>query len=161
MKAITIHQPWAGLIAIGAKRFETRGWKTNYRGPIAIHAGKKNPHDTINTLPYEAQISLYDAFYNYFDIPAGALNRMTTGSIVATANLVGCHMIYKTIDHGIHISGRGDDVYDAESVIHIDRPELHFGFYEEGRYAWELDDVKMLTEPIPVKGQQGLWNWSA
>ena len=40
MKALTITQPWATLIAIGAKRFETRGWSTPYRGPLAIHAGK-------------------------------------------------------------------------------------------------------------------------
>ncbi|WP_438491685.1 hypothetical protein [Paenibacillus sp. IHBB 3054] len=24
---------------------------------------------------------------------------------------------------------------------------------------WELADVKRLPEPIPAKGQQGLWNW--
>ena len=41
MKAITIHQPWASLIASGAKRYETRGWKTNHRGRLAIHAGKE------------------------------------------------------------------------------------------------------------------------
>ncbi|WP_309145170.1 ASCH domain-containing protein, partial [Brevibacillus sp. HB2.2] len=41
MKAITIHQSWATLIALGEKRFETRGWSTNHRGPIAIHAAKK------------------------------------------------------------------------------------------------------------------------
>ncbi len=28
MKAITIHQPWATLIALGEKRFETRSWGT-------------------------------------------------------------------------------------------------------------------------------------
>ncbi|WP_409175497.1 hypothetical protein [Brevibacillus fortis] len=33
MKAITIHQPFATLIALGEKRFETRGWATRYRGP--------------------------------------------------------------------------------------------------------------------------------
>jgi hypothetical protein len=43
MKAITIWQPWASLIAIGAKQYETRSWETKYRGPIAIHAAKKDP----------------------------------------------------------------------------------------------------------------------
>ena len=41
IKAITIYQPWASLKACGAKKFETRGWATNYRGPIAIHAAKQ------------------------------------------------------------------------------------------------------------------------
>ncbi|WP_342351939.1 ASCH domain-containing protein [Lysinibacillus boronitolerans] len=30
MKAITIKQPWATLIALGEKRFETRSWQTKY-----------------------------------------------------------------------------------------------------------------------------------
>lgn len=38
MKAITIWQPWASLIACGVKQYETRSWPTKYRGPIAIHA---------------------------------------------------------------------------------------------------------------------------
>ena len=40
MKALTLTQPWATLIAVGAKRIETRSWGTSYRGRIAIHAAK-------------------------------------------------------------------------------------------------------------------------
>lgn len=40
MKAITIKQPFASLIAAGIKEYEFRTWKTNYRGEILIHAGK-------------------------------------------------------------------------------------------------------------------------
>jgi hypothetical protein len=40
MKALTICQPYAHLIAIGEKRVENRTWATAYRGPLAIHAGK-------------------------------------------------------------------------------------------------------------------------
>ena len=38
MKALTVQQPWASLIASGAKCVETRTWRTPYRGPLAIHA---------------------------------------------------------------------------------------------------------------------------
>ena len=38
MKVLTIKQPWASLIIEGYKRFEFRGWKTNYRGELLIHA---------------------------------------------------------------------------------------------------------------------------
>ncbi|MFV0399180.1 MAG: ASCH domain-containing protein [Oscillospiraceae bacterium] len=41
MKAITIWQPWASLLACGAKKYETRSWVTSYRGPIAIHAAAR------------------------------------------------------------------------------------------------------------------------
>lgn len=41
MKAISIMQPWAELIVAGHKDIENRTWKTNVRGEILIHAGKK------------------------------------------------------------------------------------------------------------------------
>jgi hypothetical protein len=37
-KALTIRQPWAELILRGRKPFELRSWRTNYRGPLVIHA---------------------------------------------------------------------------------------------------------------------------
>lgn len=39
MKAITLKQPWATLVAEGLKKYEFRSWKYNYRGEILIHAG--------------------------------------------------------------------------------------------------------------------------
>ena len=41
MKAISIKQPWASLIAHGIKDIENRTWKTNYRGKVYIHASAK------------------------------------------------------------------------------------------------------------------------
>lgn len=43
MKAITMKEPWASMIAHGFKKMETRSWATSYRGKIAIHAGKGKP----------------------------------------------------------------------------------------------------------------------
>lgn len=40
MRILTIHQPFASLIASGAKLVENRSWPTRYRGPLLIHAGK-------------------------------------------------------------------------------------------------------------------------
>ena len=39
MKAITLKQPWATLVAEGLKKYEFRSWRYNYRGEILIHAG--------------------------------------------------------------------------------------------------------------------------
>lgn len=41
MKAISIKQPFASLIAYGIKDIENRTWKTNYRGKVYIHASAK------------------------------------------------------------------------------------------------------------------------
>lgn len=43
MKVLTLHQPWASLVALGVKTIETRSWSTAYRGPLAIHAAATMP----------------------------------------------------------------------------------------------------------------------
>lgn len=40
MKALTVCQPFAWAIIHGPKKIENRTWPTDYRGPLAIHAGK-------------------------------------------------------------------------------------------------------------------------
>lgn len=54
MKALSLMEPWAALIAAGVKSIETRSWRTAYRGPLYIHAfrakvDQKDPH--IQRLP--------------------------------------------------------------------------------------------------------------
>ena len=41
MKALSVMQPWANLIAAGKKTIETRTWPTNYRGEILVVSSKK------------------------------------------------------------------------------------------------------------------------
>ena len=41
MKALTVKQPWAWAIIHAGKDIENRGWRTCYRGPLAIHAGAR------------------------------------------------------------------------------------------------------------------------
>jgi hypothetical protein len=38
--ALSIKQPWAALIVAGKKTIEVRTWKTTFRGPVLIHAGR-------------------------------------------------------------------------------------------------------------------------
>ncbi|MXO81707.1 ASCH domain-containing protein, partial [Paenibacillus sp. OT2-17] len=41
MKVLSMIQPWATLLVQGETLYETRSWKTRYRGPLAIHASQK------------------------------------------------------------------------------------------------------------------------
>lgn len=41
MKALSVKQPWANLIAAGEKTIETRTWATEYRGPLLIVSSKR------------------------------------------------------------------------------------------------------------------------
>jgi len=45
MKCLSIKQPWADLIVLGMKDIENRGWKTNYRGRLLIHAAQQIDED--------------------------------------------------------------------------------------------------------------------
>jgi len=40
IKALSVRQPWASLIAEGTKTIELRTWRTSYRGPLLICASK-------------------------------------------------------------------------------------------------------------------------
>lgn len=48
MRALSLRQPWASMIANGSKTIETRTWRTNYRGPLAVHASAR-PHEGLPT----------------------------------------------------------------------------------------------------------------
>ena len=43
MTCLTMHQPWASLLVYGIKRAEGRGWTTDFRGRLWIHAAAKEP----------------------------------------------------------------------------------------------------------------------
>ncbi|MHC4715092.1 MAG: ASCH domain-containing protein [Planctomycetota bacterium] len=43
MKALSVREPWASLIAEGIKTVELRTWKTDYRGPLLICASRSAP----------------------------------------------------------------------------------------------------------------------
>lgn len=140
MKAITIKQPWATLIALGEKKFETRSWQTKYRGIIAIHAGKSIDKNACNDSWIKGVLKEH-GITSYNDLP--------TGAFLATAELVECHKVIATLGYvSVFTNGKT-----------IEGLEVAFGDYTEGRYAWELDNLKVLDEPIEAKGQLSLWNW--
>lgn len=142
MKALTIWQPWASLLACGAKKFETRPWATSYRGPIAIHAAKKDISDVLRTLPAPLANKMKKAIgTEWKDLP--------TGAVIATAELVNVWSI--AYHPGTYLPRLGDDF--------VSENERAFGDWTAGRYAWELANVKILPALIPAKGKQGLWNW--
>lgn len=52
MRALSLWQPWASLIADGRKKIETRHWPLYYRGPLAIHAAMKVDEDACYEFGY-------------------------------------------------------------------------------------------------------------
>ncbi|MCL5997078.1 MAG: ASCH domain-containing protein [Chloroflexi bacterium] len=141
MKALTLTQPWATLVAIGAKTIETRSWMTNYTGPLAIHAAKTFPRwaqDTCFIEPFFSTLRSYYAVLGLTDnYGKDILKLLPLGQIVAIGELV-------SIRH-------------VESVDPPE-PERSFGDYSPGRHAWMLQNVRPVM-PMPARGTLGLWEF--
>lgn len=131
MKALTLWQPWASLIAWGEKQYETRSWPTSYRGPLAIHAGLND--DTQEFLRLNV---FYRVAFALADVDPGT--RLPAGAVLCLVNLVDC----------VPTAGQ-----------RITQQEQNFGDWSTGRFAWKLELVEVFTPPIPAKGKQGLWEW--
>jgi hypothetical protein len=60
MKALTVRQPWAGLLVLGYKNVENRSWSTQHRGPLAIHAASASaaPEDWDRALDLLVQVAI-------------------------------------------------------------------------------------------------------
>lgn len=147
MKALTLTQPWATLVAVGAKRIETRSWKTSYRGPLAIHAAKGFPKWARE---FTAEPVCYEAARIFSPPISKVYHAYPLGCVLATCRLVNVLPV-EVVDNV-------DNVWGVSLEPLSDR-ERAFGDYSLGRYAWILEDVRRLPDPIPAKGALQLWNW--
>ena len=137
MRAISLHQPWASLIAHGLKGVETRGPRPakRYRGPLLIHAAK--------TWNAEAWIRIQRAFPHVLDPFVGDDNPFPLGAVVAAVRVV--------------------DVREmTEGWIAEQTPlEVAVGDWRPGRYGWVLEGVERPQIPVPLRGYQGLFHVQA
>jgi hypothetical protein len=150
LRALSLIQPWATLIAVGAKRVETRSWRPTRAGappwPLAVHAARTFPawaRDLCAQAPFAGVL----AAAGYPD-PA----RLPRGVIVATCTVV-----------AVRATAGGEALF---SLSLPDRTlagwapaefEHAFGDYSPNRWAWLLDRVTPLPVPIPARGALGLW----
>ena len=134
MKAISLHQPWASLVMVGRQLWETRSWPTDYRGVLAIHAGKTLP-------PYALE------FCREFDgeLAAVGIHDVTAlplGAVLGCVRLTGC---IKT---------------DGPEARRLGERAKAWGNWEPGRYAWRLEGPAPYGAPVPARGMRGLWDWT-
>lgn len=128
MKVLSLTEPYATLVKKGIKKIETRSWKTNYRGKLYIHASSTK-------IPKEY-------INNKKLMSLVNIDELNFGNIVCSCELVDC--IEMTTDF-------------IEKVKEDDN-EYICGIYATGRYAWILENVEVLSEPIPAKGHLGIWS---
>lgn len=140
MRALTLMQPWATLVAIGAKQIETRSWYTFYAGPLAIHAAKSFPRTARLQCYYEPFVSTMKAYYTALGVPWNDdwWKTLPTGAVIGVGNLAG--------------------TFSVES-LHPTELERAFGDYSPGRYGWLLEGMHPI-KPVPVSGALGLWGFN-
>ena len=145
MKALTLWQPWASLVAFGEKKIETRCWSTKYRGELAIHAAQKEVTilgQSRNRQEFHREMCRLTAKWEWGDgYWPGVPHYQSMGCVLCIVKLV--------------------DVLPCEHVRDdLSEQELIFGNYEDGRYAWFLEMVEKFEKPIPAKGNRRLWEWN-
>lgn len=145
MRILSLWQPYASLIALGLKKHETRSWGTDYRGKLLIHATKTQPicvTSVLESVALHMTLEQIDRVKSSLPLPQGC--------VVATADLTDCRMMnskYSTISEQVY------------AYINEQSPlDLAVGDWQPGRYAWQLDDIIALPNPITWTGAQGLRN---
>jgi activating signal cointegrator 1 len=152
LKALTLWQPWATLIAMGEKRIETRHWATKYRGELAIHAAAKLPPTWLEassrTDPFRDELADVFGVRRDRDDRCGKhvndiIRGLPYGKVLCIVRLV--------------------EIEETSEMLReiVSQRERLFGNFEDGRYAWRLEMVDVYEPPRPAKGNRMLWNWPA
>lgn len=151
MKALTIWQPWASLIAAGAKPYEWRGWcaPLSIVGQrIAIHAGARPVQK-----PEIAQL-LHQIWTNPVEsslivkIALPLLDRWHTSPGALPLSTVLCTAVLGTpITAATWAEQHATDGFDSNRIDH-------------SKWAWPLTDLETLDPFEPATGKQGFWEWN-
>lgn len=154
MKALTITEPFATLVAFGQKRIETRGWYSYHVGPLAIHAGKGfSGVDYENACGMPIRSALKEiGRWDRLGPRIGSSFGDTRGKVVAIAEMVACVPLEHVVPGTVLFRG-------TEREYEVTEREHDLGWYGPGRYGFLLADVRPLVRPIAAVGALGLWDW--
>lgn len=128
MKAISLWQPWASLWLSDAKVHETRHWPTPYRGTLVVHAAKRQIDDFRGDRLDEICDGIWGHHWG-LELPRGAL--------IGAVELIDCRQMKFTAP--------------------TSEDDRECGDWSDERYAWRRGKFWLFPEPIPYRGQQGMF----
>lgn len=147
MKAISIKQPWASLIAHGIKDIENRTWKTNFRGRVYIHVSGKEAGSVLDLLNPEQ----FDEWTKYLN----TLNKFPdkpVSAIIGEIDIVDC-----VINHPSIWAEKSENysLFNPKGVpAFVGKKEL------KPIYNWVLSNPILYEKPIlNVKGKLSFWDF--
>lgn len=149
MKALTIWQPWASLVIVGAKPYEFRRWPAPQfvRGQrIAIHAGARpirieEVSDILDRIA-DGESALKEDLAKPMLERIAALPKRQAKTALTLSAVLGTAFMGQPI--------RATELFAGK--IDSDRIDHHI-------WAWPLDDIRQFEEPVPCNGAQGFWNF--
>lgn len=158
IKVLTLWQPWATLIMVGAKPWEFRSWSYVARGvgvkpgdTIGIHAGAR----PIKPAEIEDLLARLDDPIGSTGLDPGIarplLERIRAAykcrGVIEQSALLGTAVIGPP-----RISAEVKPEW-ATAIADSDR-------LEHCNWAWPMTDIRRFDEPVHINGHQGFWNWS-
>lgn len=132
VRCISLWQPWASLMACGAKFLETRDWDTKIRGEVYIHASK-----TLQGIDSLFDVRVVEEMEDALGL---ALQNWETslpfGALIAKGRLV--------------------ETLRTEDAFALFPEQSPFGNFGPGRFAHRYENLQRFT-PIPLRGAQGFF----
>ena len=129
IRALSVRQPFAWAIAIGAKPVENRTYGTRYRGLLAIHASK-----AIDRAALDDPLILKAIDENEFAVGEA---ESSLGAVVAVAEMYGIH-------------------HANDCMLPVGRGASGCSpWARRGQWHWRLRNVRPLPEPVPCRGRTG------
>ena len=148
MKAISLWQPHGLAICLGLKPWETRNWPTSYRGPLAIHAAKR----------------VWSDKGLWHDMAVRTLRRKLFPSVGDTETGASFCLIAPWVIYGavLCVVDVVDCVRTSSLRGRIPRDHEFWGDFSDGdtgkgRYAWKLENLRVLPKALNWRGQQGFF----
>lgn len=164
MKVLTIWQPWASLVVIGAKPYEFRSWpapRSIIGHQIGIHAAARPmvlnelklmqrsllagpPESAFVCLKSEVALPLIEEQIHeltYHSKTAKGHGTLPWGCVIGAATI-------GEPRNGMDIAAE----FGLETVNDSDR-------HEHANFGWPMLDVQKWEDPVPMRGLQGLWNY--
>lgn len=142
MKALSLHQPWASLMAIGAKVNETRPRPLDYQGDIAICATRLRWFRNFPEYAIDALRWLWfhkDSFPGYHANIRDLYLSLPFGKVVAIVTKTGCIQV------------------TDEWKPKLSLQEEQLGDYRPGRFYYPTTNLRPLKNPVSVLGRQSLF----
>jgi hypothetical protein len=144
MRALTLTQPWCGLIASGIKLVENRPRsmikREDFGKPFALHASREIDDEVYGRIA-EIAPELLTVARNI----DGGLDHFYTGDWYRLSRVTSAVIGVATIDRMV-------DDYDTLDPILGAQRRWYFG-----PVGYVLRDVRSLDTPVPCRGWQGFW----